>query len=245
MKDVEKERLKKRLFPETVNKGEVEKKCLPVLSSFAGKGKVGFATRRLAVFATAFVCVFVILTILLGVFLPKAFTLPWQKPGDEDENGNDNPDVLWGDIFYASMDYLDMIAEFDETEQAESYLSDTSFNGEIIKNEAEVLNTTAYGEDGEPSVLMQKLLRETPDGETRGALFVVDDPMVNAVLSYLKLLLTYEDVQGVPVYSEDSESEGVYSSLFFFEREGYYYVFGLSGAQPPDKDYFVGTIISD
>lgn len=245
MRDDEKERLKQRLFPDTVKKDDITKKCMPVLEYVTRKRKKSTFGKRHVIFAVALCCLLVFVCIMLGVFLPPVFAPSYNAPpiddgGDEFE---DMPDIAWGEIFYASMSYLDMIAEFDKPEQVEQYLSETKFNADLMRDQSQVVCTKAYGDGGELSVLMQQISRDTGTQSTHGALFIVDDPMVKATLSYLKLMLSYMDVEGVPVYSGDSSKEGEYSSLFFFEHEGFYYVYGLTGTQPPDKEYYVDSIV--
>lgn len=254
MKDAEKERLKQRLFPETVNKDDAMKKCTPSLLSSVGKRKVSSFRKRRTVFTVAlFCCVLIMISVLLAVFVPSFRNTDKKEGGDNgghDPNSpdynypeEDFPDIPWGDIFYASISYMDLLAEFDEPEEAKDYLSGSHFDTVTLSNSPDVSSIKAYGTGEETTLLVQELRSSAEEGNARGALFIVDDPTVKATLAYMKFLLSYAEVTGVPVYAGDSVSESGYSSLFFFEHDGYYYVYGLTADEPVDKEYYVEDII--
>lgn len=248
MKDAEKERLKQRLFPETVNKDDAMRKCKPSLLSAVGKNKVSSFSKRRTVFTIALCCcVLIMITVLLAVFLPSRRKTGQgggnHDPGYVDPGDDDFPDIPWGDIFYASMSYMDLLAEFDKPEEAEDYLSGSHFDTVTLSNSSDVSSIKAYGTGGETTVLVQELNSSGGEGNARGALFIVDDPTVKATLAYMKLLLSYAEVTGVPVYSGDSAGENGYSSLFFFEHDGYYYVYGLTADEPVDKERYIEDIV--
>lgn len=49
--------------------------------------------------------------------------------------------------------------------------------------------------------------------------------------------------QGKLEISGDSAGENGYSSLFFFEHDGYYYVYRLTADEPVDKERYIEDII--